>query len=281
METPVRFKPESCFLCGSASHELVSIFTEAPDGEKPFGQEGYYRELWRCSGCGVYSNKHDYDLSQSYYGSYGEIAYFDKQGVSRYEAIMNLPPEKSDNRMRVQRILAYLNANFPEMEKGLLDIGCGMAVFPAVMRENGWAVTAIDPSPVNVEHACRVAQVDAIEGTFPDVEIEDAFPFVTLNKVLEHIKNPTPFLTATRRQMLQDGVVYIELPDGEAAIEEGYTRSEFFLDHYHVFSIASLDVLARNAGFTPQQIIRFRDPSGKYTLAAFLTIHWDAEWEAG
>ena len=60
-------------------------------------------------------------------------------------------------------------------------------------------------------------------------------------------------VAAARPKLLTDGIVYVEVPDGEAALEAGYGRSEFYLDHYYVFSVASLDALARQAGFWPMQ----------------------------
>jgi hypothetical protein len=51
---------------------------------------------------------------------------------------------------------------------------------------------------------------------------------------------------------------------------EGPEREEFFVDHWHVFSATSLTVLARRAGLWLQRLERLREPSGKYTLQAFL-----------
>ena len=72
--------------------------------------------------------------------------------------------------------------------------------------------------------------------------------------------------------MAEHGFVYIELPDGEAAArEEGFGREEFFVEHFHVFSVASIARLAEHAGFEARVIERLREPSSKYTLRAFLT----------
>jgi hypothetical protein len=67
----------------------------------------------------------------------------------------------------------------------------------------------------------------------------------------------------------ENGIVYVELPDGEAAISEGAGREEFFIEHYHAFSMSSAALLARCAGFTPLLIERLREPSGKFTLRVF------------
>jgi len=66
------------------------------------------------------------------------------------------------------------------------------------------------------------------------------------------------------------GFVYVEVPDGEAAVIDGPGREEFFIDHWHVFSVASLALLVAQAGFAVRVLERLREPSGKYTLRAFM-----------
>jgi hypothetical protein len=77
-------------------------------------------------------------------------------------------------------------------------------------------------------------------------------------------------LARSLQHLRQGGFVYIELPDGEAALVEGPERQEFFIDHWHVFSATSLAILATRAGFRLQALERLHEPSGKYTLRAFL-----------
>ncbi len=94
---------------------------------------------------------------------------------------------------------------------------------------------------------------------------------MTFNKVLEHVADPVAMLARARAfHGRADGVVYVEVPDGEAAAAEGPGREEFFIEHLHVFSAASLALLAVRAGFSLVRLERVREPSTKYTLAAFV-----------
>ena len=52
----------------------------------------------------------------------------------------------------------------------------------------------------------------------------------------------------------------------------GYLNEEFFIDHHHVFSMASLAILVMRAGFAAGSLERIREPSGKYTLFGFLRL---------
>ena len=132
----------------------------------------------------------------------------------------------------------------------MLDVGSGLAVFPARMKEAGWTCTALDPDPRAVEHARTVVGVEAVRADFMEADDLGRFDLVTLNKVLEHVPDPAAMLGRTREFLAEGGVVYVELPDGEAAAADpdGPDREEFFIEHLHVFSMSSMSLLADRAG---------------------------------
>ena len=77
-------------------------------------------------------------------------------------------------------------------------------------------------------------------------------------------------LARVHDNLTEQGLVYVEVPDGEAAAADGPGREEFFVEHLHVFSAASLPMAAARAGFAVRALERIREPSTKYTLVAFL-----------
>ena len=95
------------------------------------------------------------------------------------------------------------------------------------------------------------------------------FDLVTFNKVLEHVDDPVAMLASVARLLTPNGLVYVELPDGEAAEAEGKEREEFLLGHKHVFSLASYALLIAKAGFELLTCERLREPSTKFTLRGF------------
>ena len=103
-----------------------------------------------------------------------------------------------------------------------------------------------------------------------DIAALGRFKLVTLNKVIEHVEAPVVMLRRTSGVLSPAGFVYVEAPDGDAAAAEGPGREEFFIEHHHVFSPASLALTAKRAGFSPVLIERLREPSGKFTICAFL-----------
>jgi hypothetical protein len=50
----------------------------------------------------------------------------------------------------------------------------------------------------------------------------------------------------------------------------GKLRDEFCIDHLHLFSIQSVSNMAARSGFSVDFVKRIIDPSGKYTIFAFL-----------
>lgn len=247
-----------------------------PDGETRFdlGGKKYRRGYDHCLLCGHYFSRHHMQLSDLYNGDYLDSTYGGEAGMrERLEQILDLPPEQSDNAGRVTRILAFADDHFDDgcSSRSLLDIGAGIGVFPAAMKSAGWSVTAIEPDPRTVNHLRNNVGVTACAGSLMDIDSGRLGPFhvVTFNKVLEHIEDPVPVLIRGRDFVTRDGFVYVELPD-VAAAAEGPEREEFFVEHHHVFSPASVAMLANRAGLSPAVVERLREPSGKFTLRAFL-----------
>jgi hypothetical protein len=257
----------ACPLCHGPLEDGFR-YDAPPPGETPFplddGQR-YERAFRRCGVCGLWVAELEMDLSRLYGGEYVDVTYGDRMRAT-YDRIMGLAPERSDNAQRVRRV----HERFPGGPGTLLDVGSGLAVFPARMRELGWRCTALDPDPRAAAHAAQVAGVEAVAGDFMEADGLGRFDLVSLNKVLEHVPDPVGMLARTQAFVAGGGTVYVEVPDGERAATEGPAREEFFLEHLYAFSAASLCLLAHRAGFDVVELQRLHEPSTKYTLAAFL-----------
>jgi SAM-dependent methyltransferase len=263
---------DACPLCGTSPLEPLFEYESPPPGETPFrlpASSSYRRELRRCPSCGHQVSVHDLDLSELYSGAYVDATYGDGMAAT-YERIMALPPESSDNTQRVVRIDSWWSGE----SRTVLDVGSGLAVFGARMRELGWEATALDPDPRATEHARERAGVEAVCADFMEADDLGRFDLVSFNKVLEHVPDPVAMLARAERFLRPGGAVYVEVPDGELAARDpdGANREEFFVEHLCVFSMASLCLLADRAGFAVRRAERLREPTGKYTLYAFVAV---------
>ena len=264
--------------CNGRHRSLALSYGEPPAGETRFSLNGstYARSYDRCVLCDHLFGRHDIDLSGLYQQAYVDATYGGPEGMRlRFERVMGLPAEKSDNRARVARVIAFARARpMPSRSKPrLLDVGAGIGVFPAAMCTAGWDVVALEPDARTVTHLREVVKVDARAEDLMrlDPATTGRFEAVSFNKVLEHVEDPVALLQAAAGFLTHDGFVYVEVPD-VAACAEGPGREEFFIEHHHVFSPASVALLAQHAGFDVQVIERVREPSTKYTLRAFLCL---------
>lgn len=268
-------------ICGGRAFDKVFTYREPPEAEVrfDFGSAEYRREIWRCRSCGHFLSVHDLDMSDLYRGQYVTSTYGEDGLRKAFDRINSLDPSLSDNVGRVDRVIKFVSAYFGErlgtgFTPEVLDVGAGLCVFLyRLHRLTGWPCTALDPDPRAAEHAGRNAKVKAVCMDFMRADHLGRFDLVTLNKVIEHVTDPVAMLARSMRHLKPGGVVYVELPDGEAAMAEGPGREEFFIDHHHVFSPGSLRVLAERSGFDVSALERLREPSTKFTLRAFLVPH--------
>ncbi len=263
--------PDNCVFCGSSGWKRQASFDAPPVGETDFGLADYHRSLWQCGQCGHVINHHRMTLDDLYTSAYWDRTYGGNRMAATYDRIMALPEAQSDNRARVKRICTYCDEIGRPHRHSVLDVGSGLAVFPAVMRMAGWQATALDPDQRGAAHAEAKAGVDAIAGDFMTVQLDSTYGLVSFNKVLEHVRDPVGLLARAKPALDADGLVYVELPDGEAALKDSPGREEFFVEHYDAYSMASIVMLAKKAGFRCDLAERVREPSGKYTLRAFLS----------
>lgn len=268
-------------VCNGSDFSTVFRYEAPPNGETQFGfcrSGSYRRDVLRCAWCGHFVSYHEMDDKALYTGSYVSATYGDEGGLrAAFDRIMTLPEEQSDNAGRVRRVLEFAARRFSnlsdsELPPSILDVGSGLCVFLSRMKALGWNCTALDPDCRATEHAERTVGVRAVCGDFMTVEGVGQFNAVTFNKVLEHVNDPVAMLARSARFLNDDGFVYVEVPDGEAAVRAGSQREEFFVEHLHIFSAASLAVVSSRSGLSLSRIERVREPSGKFTLLAFLAL---------
>ena len=266
--------PNPTLRCPCERHlgETSFTYSSPPEGETRFdlGGQKYCRSFWRCGLCKHEFANHDIDLSGLYEGAYVEQTYGHRMSVI-FNRILALPEEQSDNAGRVSRILDFAAKHFPHgYHPRLLDVGAGLGVFPLRMKEAGWDCTALDPDPQAGKHLKQTVGVRAVVGDFFEVRPNTLgrFDVITLNKVIEHVEDPVSMLAKATSLLEPNGLVYVEVPDVAAGVD-GPQREEFFIEHHHVFSPASLIMAVERAELQPLAIERLREPSGKYTLTVF------------
>ena len=258
-----------CRFCES-NKVLIKQFNRPPKGETDFGFLPYNRSLWQCTGCQHITNKHNFDIDSTFYKKTYQRTTYKEKARSRFTDLMALPKEQSDNRQRVNFIDNFWNDTQPNKEKSCLDVGSGLGVFPAVLKELNWDCVAIEPDPEACEIIREQIGIEVLSGGLIECHKIGEFNLISFNKVLEHIQNPTEMLLQSTLHLKPGGLIYIELPDGETALEKsGPDREEFFVEHFDAYSRKSLELLLNSVKFKILTIDQVYEPSGKFTIRSF------------
>ena len=264
----------SCFLCGSNSAALVADIRTKPARETDFGVSGNYsRQVYQCRACSVYYNVQQM-LDAGIYTDAYNLATYQRNLAETYDRIWNLPEDRSDNKQRVKRVIEFNErAGRFLSQTSVLDVGSGICVFLGEMKERGFYCYSIDPAELSTRHAIEHAKVDgAHAGTLDDFQTDQRFDIIAFNKVLEHVPDPIRVLSRAKQFLSERGFIYVELPDAAGALENGdaIQREEFYIEHFTIFTLRSLNYLAEASGLRVVESRSIHEPSDKYTLYAFL-----------
>ena len=142
----------------------------------------------------------------------------------------------------------------------ILDVGCGVGVFLASAKKLGWDVQGTDASANAAKFAKLAYGLDYVSDcrSLP----AHSFDVVRASHVLEHVPEPTSFLSELRRLVKPGGVVQIVVPNNEPLLN-GFVnawrakrsdRPNLALSVYPVMHCLGLTpkalaTLAKNAGF--------------------------------
>lgn len=145
--------------------------------------------------------------------------------------------------------LAILRSKSPGR---LLDVGSGRGDLGVALRDHGWEVSGLDPSPEACSHA-RTRGVTAVEGTLLDgTSVGSDFDAVVFNHSLEHVVEPLDDLSAARRLLRVGGALVVLLPNFGSWQRRRFGSSWFHLDlprHRSHFTARGLERLLQRAGF--------------------------------
>ena len=261
---------KSCTCCDSKNLSIVKTFKKPPNTEPNYKIKKYFRKLFKCLDCNHFYNLSKVDMNKIYEKDYSKISYGEILWIKLLK-IYNLK-KKSDNFHRVNRILQNYKKFNKSKNFSVLDIGSGFGLFLYVLKKknNIWNYEAIEPDENNVKFIKEELKIKTTKGFIEKISTSKKFNLITLNKVLEHTKKPLEVMKKLKKNLKNKGQIYLEVPDGESATKHGYTREEFFIDHHHVFSKKSLIYLMDKSGYQIISLKKIKEPSGKYTLFAFL-----------
>lgn len=91
----------------------------------------------------------------------------------------------------------------------ILDVGCGAGFFLDEARKKGWKVLGIDTSYKAVQYARNTLKLDVIRDDFIKHKFTyRKFDVIILSHLIEHLKNPTFFLSKIFTLLNSNGIFY-------------------------------------------------------------------------
>ena len=248
---------------------LLYNYLKRPKKEPDYKISNYKRKIFKCNICGHCNAVHNIDTKKFYSHDYSIISH-GKLIEKKFKKILGLK-KKSDNYHRVRRFLEFFEHNINSKIK-LLDVGSGLSVFlHAMSKKVNWDIEGIEPDLNFVDFAKKKLKLKVSRATLENNKSKKKYDIISLNKVIEHVKDPILFLKKTNKMLKKNGYIYIEVPDADSASQtkNGKHREEFYVDHLHIFSLKSLTNCLTKSKFNLLEINKIFEPSGKYTIYAF------------
>lgn len=169
--------------------------------------------------------------------------------------IGNIQEGKDRNDLYAQDFLNFIMASiksYPLEIKTVLEIGCGGCLLLERLKEEGYNVLGVDPSPVAKREGERRA-VNVVQDFFPSKRINEKFDLIFHSDVLEHVDTPTKFLNLQFAQLNDRGILIMAVPDCTQSIRNG-DLSMILHQHWNYFDVESLELTLKYSGFAPLSI---------------------------
>jgi len=140
-----------------------------------------------------------------------------------------------------------------EPEGKLLDVGCGGGRFLRRMERRGWRVEGSDFDKRAASKVTKRYRIKTHVGDLPQCALAaDSFDAITMSQAIEHLYDPMATLRECLRLLRPGGLLVMTTPNAHSigALEFGpFWRGWEPPRHLHLFSVASLQNLTRQAGF--------------------------------
>lgn len=152
-----------------------------------------------------------------------------------------------------------------------LEIGCSSGNFLKLISETSIESIGIDPSTSYVNYASK-QNLKVINDTYPCLELENLkFDNIFIFHVIEHVANPIELLVNIKRNLKQNGKLFIELPLLDKVLDKRKKLSKkyFQKSHLHDFNSTNLEFVLNNLGLkitNIQNISKQRPDDKNYLL---------------
>lgn len=204
--------------------------------------------IWECGNCTLRFTQNVPEAAAigRYYQSDAYVSHSDtKKGLINrlYHIVRNITLQQK------QKLIVQVSG---KKTGALLDVGAGTGAFAAVMQQNGWKVTGLEPDETARKNALQNHQLtlQTLDALY-DLPAEQ-FDVVTMWHVLEHVHELHGYLNRFQTILQRSGTLVIAVPNYTSYDATRYGASWAAYDvprHLYHFSPASMRQLLDLHGF--------------------------------
>ncbi len=159
----------------------------------------------------------------------------------------------------------FLKKNANNSFNTILEIGAFDGTFLNLVKNEGFKVFGLEPSPEGVEKAEKKYGLNLEKAFFNEEYVKgflksgnNKFDIVCFFHVYEHIQNPINFLNLVTKITKPDGIIFIEVPDAQKPFANNIADS-FSIEHIMYYTETSF----RNiAGILGLELVEIEKPHG-------------------
>jgi len=151
-----------------------------------------------------------------------------------YESDLAYQSDDDSSRYFRHQQLEFIRSHASKDCRSVFDIGASNGAFLDIAKSKGYVVTGVEPSSAGVQEAERKFGIRMAEGFFDRKFVgscKDRYDIVTIRHVLEHIRNPVPFLRLATKITARGKYIFIEVPDASRPFAENIAD---FFSHQHI-----------------------------------------------
>lgn len=246
----------NCLLCGSNEKDVLCL-------------KGRFNENVRtviCKNCSfVYTSpRMDINELRNYYAEKYSKNY------KKYENIENI-------NLKNEKRFKFLKENFSLKEGiSILDAGCGKGFWLKYLKEKNLDVEGIEPNYDYHKYAKEVLKLNVLNDYIENFNFEKKYDLISIFHLLEHLPSPASVLGALKKNLKEDGLLYIEVPD--ILRNPGYDFKENFFRsvHFYNFSYFTLksflnkydfEIIARDHSYNNLRVLAKPNSNVKFQIS--------------
>jgi 2-polyprenyl-3-methyl-5-hydroxy-6-metoxy-1,4-benzoquinol methylase len=142
----------------------------------------------------------------------------------------------------IEKAIKQYNPN----TKKIIEIGAGGCYILKQLKNKGYNVLAIDPSPIAIEKGGAYG-IEVVADFYPTNAVVEKADLMIHYDVLEHVEDPVQFLKNHIENINEGGLVFFAVPDCTSYIEAG-DISMILHEHLNYFDKDSLSKVIINSG---------------------------------